>query len=123
MTSGAVPLTQGAAWKAIQEHYEAVKALHLRDLFAKDPGRGSRLVCEAQGIYLDYSKNRLTDDTMRLLLDLADAGGLRAGIDSMFRGEKLNVTEHRAVLHVALRAPAGATIRVDGENVVPKVQA
>ncbi|MDF0666047.1 MAG: glucose-6-phosphate isomerase [Nitrospira sp.] len=123
MTSGAVPLTQGVAWKALQEHYETVKALHMRDLFGKDPGRGARLECEAQGIYLDYSKNRLTDDTMRLLLDLADAGGLRAGIDAMFRGEKLNVTEHRAVLHVALRAPAGATIRVDGENVVPKVQA
>lgn len=122
MTSGAVPLTQGAAWKALQEHYEAVKALHMRDLFAKDPGRGARLACEAEGIYLDYSKNRLRDDTMRLLLDLAAAAGLRAGIDAMFRGDKLNVTENRAVLHVALRAPAGATIRVDGENVVPKVQ-
>jgi glucose-6-phosphate isomerase len=123
MTSGAVPLTPGTAWKALQEHYAAVKDVHMRDLFAKDPGRGARLVCEAQGIYLDYSKNRLTDDTVRLLLDLAAAAGLRAGIDAMFRGDKLNVTENRAVLHVALRAPAGATIRVDGENVVPKVQA
>jgi glucose-6-phosphate isomerase len=123
MTSGAVPLTQGTVWKALQEHYAAVKDVHMRDLFAKDPGRGARLVCEAQGIYLDYSKNRLTDDTVRLLLDLAAAAGLRAGIDAMFRGDKLNVTENRAVLHVALRAPAGATIRVDGENVVPKVQA
>jgi len=123
MTSGAVPLTQGAAWNALREHYEAIKAVQMRDLFAKDPGRGARLVCDAQGIYLDYSKNRLTDDTMRLLLDLANAAGLRAGIDAMFRGDKLNVTENRAVLHVALRAPAGATIKVDGDNVVPKVQA
>ncbi len=123
MTSGAVPLTQGAAWNALREHYEAIKTVQMRDLFAKDPGRGARLVCDAQGIYLDYSKNRLTDDTMRLLLDLASAAGLRAGIDAMFRGDKLNVTENRAVLHVALRAPAGATIKVDGENVVPKVHA
>src|SRR4249920_600089 len=123
MTSGAVPLTQSVAWNALREHYEAIKAVQMRDLFAKDPGRGARLVCEAQGIYLDYSKNRLTDDTMRLLLDLANAAGLRAGIDAMFRGDKLNLTENRAVLHVALRAPAGATIRVDGENVVPKVHA
>jgi glucose-6-phosphate isomerase len=123
MTSGAVPLTQGAAWNALREHYEAIKAVQMRDLFAKDPGRGARLVCDAQGVYLDYSKNRLTDDTMRLLLDLANAAGLRAGIDAMFRGDKLNVTENRAVLHVALRAPAGATIRVEGDNVVPKVHA
>jgi glucose-6-phosphate isomerase len=123
MTSGAVSLTQSAAWSALREHYEAIKAVHMRDLFAKDPGRGTRLVCDAQGIYLDYSKNRLTDDTMRLLLDLAGAAGLRTGIDAMFRGDKLNVTEKRAVLHVALRAPAGATINVDGENVVPKVHA
>jgi glucose-6-phosphate isomerase len=123
MTSGAVPLTQDTAWNALREHYEAIKTVQIRDLFAKDPGRGARLVCEAQGIYLDYSKNRVTDDTMRLLLDLANAAGLRAAIDAMFRGDKLNVTENRAVLHVALRAPAGATITVDGENVVPKVHA
>jgi len=123
MTSGAVPLTQSTAWNALREHYEAIKPVHMRDLFAKDPGRGTRLVCDAQGIYLDYSKNRLTDDTMRLLLDLAGTAGLRARIDAMFRGDKLNVTENRAVLHVALRAPAGATIKVDGENVVPKVHA
>ena len=122
MTS-AVPLTQGTTWNALREHYEAIKAVQMRDLFAKDPGRGTRLVCDAEGIYLDYSKNRVTDDTMRLLLDLANAAGLRAGIDAMFRGDKLNVTENRAVLHVALRAPAGATIKVDGENVVPKVHA
>ena len=123
MTSGAVPLTQGTAWNALREHYEAIKAVHMRDLFAKDPGRGARIVCDAQGIYLDYSKNRLTDDTMRLLLDLATAAGLRPGIEAMFRGEKLNVTENRAVLHVALRAPREASIMVDGENVVPKVHA
>jgi len=123
MTSGAGPLTQGTAWNALREHYEAVKTVHMRDLFAKDPGRGARLVCDAQGIYLDYSKNRLTDDTMRLLLDLANAAGLRSGIDAMFRGDKLNVTENRAVLHVALRAPTDAAIKVDGENVVPKVHA
>ena len=123
MMSGAVSLTQSAAWNALREHYEAIKAVHMRDLFAKDPGRGTRLVCDALGIYLDYSKNRLTDETMRLLLDLAGAAGLRASIDAMFRGDKLNVTEKRAVLHVALRAPAGATINVDGENVVPKVHA
>ncbi len=123
MTSGAVPLTQSAAWNALREHYEAIKAAHMRDLFANDPGRGTRLVCDEQGIYLDYSKSRLTDDTLRLLLELAGAAGLRAGIDAMFRGDKLNVTEDRAVLHVALRAPAGATIKVDGENVVPKVHA
>ena len=123
MTSGAGPLTQGTAWNALREHYEAIKTVHMRDLFAKDPGRGARLVCDAQGIYLDYSKNRLTDDTMRLLLDLANAAGLRSGIDAMFRGDKLNVTENRAVLHVALRAPTGAAIKVDGENVVPKVHA
>ncbi len=123
MTSGAVPLTQGAAWSALREHYEALKPVHMRDLFAKDPGRGTRLVYDAQGIYLDYSKNRLTDDTMRLLLDLAIAADLRTRIDAMFRGDKLNLTENRAVLHVALRAPADATIKVDGENVVPKIHA
>jgi hypothetical protein len=111
MTSSTVPLTQGTAWNALREHYEAIKVVHMRDLFAKDPGRGARLVCDAQGIFLDYSKNRLTDDTMRLLLDLANAAGLRAGIDAMFRSDKLNVTENRAVLYVALRAPADATIK------------
>jgi glucose-6-phosphate isomerase len=123
MTSGAVPLTQGPAWNALREHYEAIKAVHMRDLFSKGPGRGARLVCDAQGIYLDYSKNRLTDDTMRLLLDLANAAGLRTGIDAMFRGDKINITEGRAVLHVALRTPRGQAIVVDGEDVVPKVHA
>ena len=123
MTSNAVPLTEGTAWIALREHYDTIKDVHIRDLFAKDPGRGARLACDAQGIYLDYSKNRLTDDTMRLLLDLANSAGMRTAIDAMFRGDKLNMTENRAVLHVALRAPAGATMKVDGENVVPKVHA
>jgi len=123
MTSTAAQLTKSAAWNALREHYEAIKTVHMRDLFAKDPERGERLVCDTQGIYLDYSKNRLTGDTIRLLLDLANAAGLRSGIDAMFRGDKINVTENRAVLHVALRAPADATITVDGENVVPKVHA
>jgi glucose-6-phosphate isomerase len=121
MTSAVTPLTQSSAWNALREHYEAVKAVHMRDLFANDPDRGARLACEAQGIYLDYSKNRLTEETLRLLLDLANSAGLRGSIDAMFRGDKLNVTENRAVLHVALRAPAAATITVDGENVVPNV--
>jgi glucose-6-phosphate isomerase len=123
MTSGSIPPTQSPAWNALREHYETVKAVHLRDLFAKDPGRGARLACDAEGIYLDYSKNRLTDETLRLLLGLAESAGLRARIDAMFRGDKINLTEHRAVLHVALRAPRGTAVTVDGENVVPKVHA
>jgi glucose-6-phosphate isomerase len=123
MTSGSIPPTQSPAWNALREHYETVKAVHLRDLFAKDPGRGARLACDVEGIYLDYSKNRLTDETLRLLLGLAESAGLRARIDAMFRGDKINLTEHRAVLHVALRAPRGTAVTVDGENVVPKVHA
>ena len=97
--------------------------MHLRDLFADDPARGERMTAEAAGIYLDYSKNRITDETLRLLVELAEQSGLRARIDAMFRGEKINVTENRAVLHVALRAPRGASIVVDGKNVVPEVHA
>src|SRR5262245_12982719 len=92
-------------------------------LFADDPKRGERLTAEAAGIFLDYSKNRITDETVKLLLQLAEESGLRARIDAMFRGEKINITENRAVLHVALRTPRGATIVVDGENVVPQVHA
>ena len=95
----------------------------LRDLFADDPERGRRLTAEAAGVFLDYSKNRVTDETLNLLLDLAEQAGLRARIDAMFRGEKINKTEDRAALHVALRAPAGTSITVDGKNVVPEVQA
>ena len=111
------------AWKALQAHYKSMQAAHLRTLFAEDPQRGSRMTVEAVGLFLDYSKNRITDETIRLLVQLAEESGLREGIEAMFRGEKLNVTENRAVLHVALRAPREASIMVDGENVVPKVHA
>jgi glucose-6-phosphate isomerase len=117
------PLTQRGAWNALVTHQQKVRELHLRQLFAEDPTRGERMTAEAVGLYLDYSKNRITDETLTLLLQLAEESGLRAQIDAMFRGEKLNVTEHRAVLHVALRAPRGASIIVDGENVVPWVHA
>ena len=115
------PLTSAAAWKALQSHVSTLKALHLRDLFAADPQRGERLTLEAAGIYLDYSKHRITDETLRLLLALAAESGLRERIDAMFSGQRINSTENRAVLHVALRAPRGADIRVDGVNVVPDV--
>jgi glucose-6-phosphate isomerase len=117
------PITQRPAWKALEAHYQKMRGLHLRKLFADDPTRGERMTVEAAGLYLDYSKNRLTDETVKLLLKLAEEAGLRARIDAMFRGEKINITENRAVLHVALRAPRGATIVVDGENVVPQVHA
>ena len=123
MTANATSLTQRPAWKALDEHFQKVKALHLRNLFAEDPKRGERFALEAAGIYLDYSKNRITGETLRLLLDLAESTGLRARIHAMFRGEKINLTEQRAVLHVALRAPRGAILVVDGEDVVPKVHA
>jgi glucose-6-phosphate isomerase len=116
-------LTERPAWKALQAHYRKIKRLHLRKLFAKDPGRGERLTAEALGIYLDYSKNRITDETLQLLVQLAEESGLQAGIDAMFRGDKINVTENRSVLHVALRAPKGASIIVDGQDVVPQVHA
>jgi glucose-6-phosphate isomerase len=117
------PLTQRSSWKALEEHYQKVRDLHLRTLFAEDPGRGERFALEAAGIYLDYSKNRITDETLRLLLALAEDSGLRERIEAMFRGDKINVTENRAVLHVALRAPKEEAIFVDGENVVPEVHA
>src|ERR1700758_413261 len=112
-------ITERDAWNALVAHYQNVRELHLRKLFADDPTRGERMTAEAVGLYLDYSKNRITDETLQLLLQLADESGLRGRIDAMFRGEKLNVTESRAVLHVALRAPRGASIVVDGVNVVP----
>jgi glucose-6-phosphate isomerase len=117
------PLTERQNWRALQSHYKKVRGLHLRNLFADDPQRGERMTAEAAGIFLDYSKNRITDETVKLLIKLAEESGLRARIDAMFRGEKINVTEKRAVLHVALRAPEGASILVDGENVVPQVHA
>ena len=112
-----------AAWQALADHYETMQGLQLRDLFAGDPARGERMTAEAAGIYLDYSKNRVNDETLKLLIALAEQAGLRARIDAMFRGDKINVTENRAVLHVALRAPKGASIIVDGKNVVPDVHA
>ena len=121
MTANTAPLTQRQAWKALEAHYGRVRDLHLRTLFADDPKRGERFTVEAAGLYLDYSKHRVTDETMRLLFALAEESGLRTRIDAMFRGEKINVTEKRAVLHVALRAPKGQSIVVDGEDVVPKV--
>jgi glucose-6-phosphate isomerase len=115
------PLTQLSAWKALAAHAEELRGQHLRELFAADPERGTKFRLEAEGIYLDYAKNRITAKTLELLLKLAEESGLRGRIDAMFRGEKINITEDRAVLHVALRAPKGATINVDGENVVPAV--
>ena len=116
-------LTQRPAWKALETHYETMRHRHLRQLFADDPGRGERLTAEAAGLYLDYSKNRIADETVQLLLALAGECGLRARIDAMFNGEKINVTEQRAVLHVALRAPKGESIVLDGADVVPAVHA
>ncbi len=123
MTTTTTPLTQRAPWKALEEHYEQVRTLHLRELFEQDATRGERFAQEALGIYLDYSKNRITDETLRLLFSLAESSGLRDRINAMFSGEKINVTEKRAVLHVALRAPKDESIIVDGENVVPQVHA
>jgi glucose-6-phosphate isomerase len=121
MTEPIAPLTERASWKALAAHYPKLRELHLRKLFADDPKRGERLTVEAVGLYLDYSKNRITDETLKLLLGLAEESGLRSRIDAMFSGEKINITEDRAVLHVALRAPKGASIMVDGKNVVPDV--
>jgi len=114
-------LRQRSAWGALERHYRKMADRHLRQLFAEDRERGERFTVEAAGVYLDYSKNRITDETVKLLLQLAEESGLRERIDAMFRGEKINVTENRAVLHVALRTPRGATILHDGENVVPQV--
>jgi len=116
-------LTQRPAWKALQAHYEDVRNRHLRDMFADDPRRGERLTAQGAGLYLDYSKNRVTEKTLRLLRDLAEECGLRERIDAMFGGEKINLTENRAVLHTALRAPRDASVVVDGRNVVPEVHA
>jgi glucose-6-phosphate isomerase len=123
MTSGPKGLTQRAAWAALEDHYKAISPRHLRQLFASDPSRGQRLTLEAVGIYLDYSKNRITDETMTLLMQLAGESSLRLRIDAMFSGARINVTEDRAVLHVALRAPVGQAIFVDGTDVVPEVHA
>lgn len=117
------PLTQRPEWKALEEHYRTIRDTHLRTLFHDDPQRGAHFALDAIGLYLDYSKNRVTSETLRLLLSLAESVGLRQRIDAMFSGEKINVTEKRAVLHVALRAPRGSSIMVDGQDVVPEVHA
>ncbi|PYV42097.1 MAG: glucose-6-phosphate isomerase, partial [Acidobacteria bacterium] len=118
---GIEPLTKRKAWKALQTHYKKVRELHLRNLFADDPKRGERMTAEAVGLFLDYSKNRITDETVKLLIELAEQSDLQSRIDAMFRGEKINTTEKRAVLHVALRAPKGTSLLVEGEDVVPQV--
>jgi glucose-6-phosphate isomerase len=118
-----IALTDRPAWKALKAHSAEMKARTLRDLFHEDPSRGERMTAEAVGLFLDYSKNRATDETLRLLVALAEECGVRAKIDAMFRGDKINITENRAVLHVALRAPKGEEIFVDGEDVVPGVHA
>jgi len=123
MSTKPTPLTSRPAWRALEKHVLAIGDLHLRTLFADDPARGERLTAEGAGLFLDYSKNRVTDETMGLLVRLAEESGLRARIDAMFRGEKINITENRAVLHVALRAPRDASIVMDGKNVVPEVHA
>ena len=122
-TAGEAALRDRPAYQALEDHHARVRELHLRQLFADDPGRGTRLTAEAEGLFLDYSKNRVTDETMRLLVELAEQSGLRERIDAMFSGEHINITEDRAVLHVALRAPADVSIVVDGTDVVPEVHA
>jgi glucose-6-phosphate isomerase len=123
MTEKTLPLTARPAWKALQAHWNAQSGTHLRDLFAGDATRGERLAAEAAGLYLDYSKQRVTSESLGMLMSLANDCGLRARIDAMFRGDKINVSENRAVLHTALRAPAGSSVMLDGVNVVPQVQA
>jgi glucose-6-phosphate isomerase len=122
-TARTQPTGKHAAWRALEDHHRSMRDRHLRKLFADDPARGERMTAEAAGVFLDYSKNRIDEETLRLLLELAAQSGLRARIDAMFRGEKINVTEDRAVLHVALRVPRGTSILVDGKNVVPEVHA
>src|SRR3954470_4229530 len=114
MTDTKTPLTRRPAWKALEQHHQKVRGLHLRGLFAEDPGRGERLTAEAAGLYLDYSKNRVTDETMALLLRLAGEAGLPGRIEAMFRGDRINTTEDRSVLHVALRMPRERSLVVDG---------
>ena len=121
MTAATLPLKRRAAWKKLQAHFKAIGSRHLRELFTDEPQRGEKLTLEAAGIYLDYSKNRVTRTTLELLVELAEESGLRQRIDAMFAGEPINISEQRSVLHVALRAPPGTSIRVGGRNVVPEV--
>jgi glucose-6-phosphate isomerase len=117
------PLSERPAWKALQIHFQQIHGKHLRELFEADPGRGERFTAETGGIFLDYSKNRITNETLKLLVKLAEESGLREKIEAMFRGDKINITENRAVLHIALRAPKNESIILDGEDVVPAVHA
>ena len=117
------PLDQRKTFNALAAHHAKIGNIHLREMFEGDPQRGRRLTVEAAGLFCDYSKNRITDQTLKLLVQLAEESNLRARIEAMFSGEKINVTENRAVLHVALRAPRNASILVDGKNVVPDVHA
>ena len=121
MIAGKKPTNKYASWIALEAHYRKVRGLHLRHLFANDPERGERMAIEAAGIYFDYSKHRITDETFKLLMQLAEEAGLRSRIDAMFRGDKINVTENRAVLHVALRTPKGKSFIVEGEDIIPRV--
>jgi glucose-6-phosphate isomerase len=123
MTMKLAPLNERSAWKALEAHYQQIKGKQLKQMFAEEPARGERFTVETGGLFLDYSKNRITDETLELLIQLAEESGLRTRIDAMFSGEKINITENRAVLHVALRAPKGESIFVDGEDVVPGVHA
>jgi glucose-6-phosphate isomerase len=123
MMTKTTSLSERPAWKALGAHYQKIRDMHLRQLFVDDPSRDERFIAETSGIFLDYSKNRITDETLKLLIQLAEESGLRTHIDAMFSGEKINITENRAVLHIALRAPKGESIFVDGEDVVPSVHA
>jgi glucose-6-phosphate isomerase len=123
MMTKTTSLSERPAWKALGAHYQKIRDMHLRQLFVDDPSRDERFIVETSGIFLDYSKNRITDETLKLLIQLAEESGLRTHIDAMFSGEKINITENRAVLHIALRAPKGESIFVDGEDVVPSVHA
>src|SRR5262249_43642743 len=120
MTARIQALTARPAWKALEAHHRTVRELHLRNLFADDPKRGERMTTEAVGIFLDYSKNRITEETLKLLLQLAAECGLRARIDAMFSGEKINITEERGLPHLALRAPEWSSISVGGQHLVPQ---
>src|SRR5579862_2707106 len=121
MSTNMTPLRERPAWQALKKHQAELGETHLRDLFASDPGRAERMTAEAAGLYLDYSKNRITDETIALLVQLAEESSLRERIEAMFRGERINVTENRSVLHVALRMPRGESLIVDGVDVVDEV--
>ncbi|MBV8217653.1 MAG: glucose-6-phosphate isomerase, partial [Solirubrobacterales bacterium] len=120
-TATTAPLRQRPAWQALERHHREIKSVHLRDLFAEDPRRGERLAAEGAGLYLDYSKNRITDETISLLVQLAEESGLHERTEAMFRGEMINVSENRSVLHIALRRPRSEPLVVDGVDVVAQV--